>query len=147
SDGPRLRPAAVGTSARKHLHQGEWKGCYGHCLTRRNASPPRRPGRRRCGPAGRTATVVLSGAAALVAGAVSMGTGEDISVTNQNELVHAEVALERTMLARFPAAERDELAPRLRRRCGHRDPDGRRGIRRPGHGAESAYPRGTRRGP
>jgi VIT1/CCC1 family predicted Fe2+/Mn2+ transporter len=55
-------------------------------------------------------TVVLSGAAALVAGAFSMGTGEYISVTNQNELVHAEVALERTMLARFPAAERDELA-------------------------------------
>ena len=43
-------------------------------------------------------------------GAFSMGTGEYISVTNQNELVHAEVALERTMLARFPAAERDELA-------------------------------------
>jgi vacuolar iron transporter family protein len=55
-------------------------------------------------------TVVLSGAAALVAGAFSMGTGEYISVTNQNELVHAEVALERRMLARFPAAERDELA-------------------------------------
>jgi VIT1/CCC1 family predicted Fe2+/Mn2+ transporter len=31
-------------------------------------------------------------------------------VTNQNELVHAEVALERQMLARFPAAEEDELA-------------------------------------
>jgi VIT1/CCC1 family predicted Fe2+/Mn2+ transporter len=39
-----------------------------------------------------------------------MGTGEYVSVTNQNELVHAEVALERTMLARFPAAEQDELA-------------------------------------
>jgi VIT1/CCC1 family predicted Fe2+/Mn2+ transporter len=39
-----------------------------------------------------------------------MGTGEYISVTNQNELVHAEVALERTMHARFPAAEQDELA-------------------------------------
>ncbi len=54
--------------------------------------------------------IVLTGVAALVAGAFSMGTGEYISVTNQNELVHAEVALERTMLARFPAAERDELA-------------------------------------
>ena len=31
-------------------------------------------------------------------------------MTNQNELVHAEVALERTMLARFPAAEQAELA-------------------------------------
>jgi len=55
-------------------------------------------------------TVVLTGVAALVAGAFSMGTGEYISVTNQNELVHAEVALERRMLARFPAAEQEELA-------------------------------------
>ncbi len=55
-------------------------------------------------------TVVLTGAAALVAGAFSMGTGEYVSVTNQNELVHAEVALERRMIARFPAAEQDELA-------------------------------------
>jgi vacuolar iron transporter family protein len=39
-----------------------------------------------------------------------MGTGEYISVTNQNELVHAEVSLERQMLARFPAAEQEELA-------------------------------------
>jgi vacuolar iron transporter family protein len=55
-------------------------------------------------------TIVLTGAAALVAGAFSMGTGEYISVTNQNELVHAEVALERQMHARFPAAEQEELA-------------------------------------
>src|SRR5258708_1778180 len=54
--------------------------------------------------------IVLRGVAALVGGAFSMGTGEYISVTNQNELVHAEVALERQMLARFPAAEQDELA-------------------------------------
>jgi vacuolar iron transporter family protein len=60
-------------------------------------------------------TVVLTGAAALVAGAFSMGTGEYISVTNQNELVHAEVALERKMLAQFPAAEQDELAGYFRR--------------------------------
>ena len=55
-------------------------------------------------------TVVLTGVAALVAGAFSMGTGEYISVTNQNELVHAEISLERQMLARFPAAEQEELA-------------------------------------
>jgi VIT1/CCC1 family predicted Fe2+/Mn2+ transporter len=54
--------------------------------------------------------VVLTGVAALVAGAFSMGTGEYVSVTNQNELVHAEVATERTMHARFPAAEQAELA-------------------------------------
>jgi VIT1/CCC1 family predicted Fe2+/Mn2+ transporter len=53
---------------------------------------------------------VLTRAASLVAGAFSMGTGEYISVTNQNELVAAEVRLERRMLARFPAAEEEELA-------------------------------------
>jgi vacuolar iron transporter family protein len=58
--------------------------------------------------------VVLTGVAALVAGAFSMGTGEYISVTNQNELVHAEVTVERRMLARFPAAEQAELADYFR---------------------------------
>jgi hypothetical protein len=55
-------------------------------------------------------TIVLTGVAALVAGAFSMGTGEYISVTNQNELVHAEVALEKKMHALFPVAEQEELA-------------------------------------
>jgi VIT1/CCC1 family predicted Fe2+/Mn2+ transporter len=55
-------------------------------------------------------TVILTGVAALVAGAFSMGTGEYISVTNQNELVQSEVSLERQMLDRFPAAEQEELA-------------------------------------
>ncbi len=55
-------------------------------------------------------TIVLTGVAALVAGAFSMGTGEYISVTNQNELVHAEVALEEKMLTLFPMAEQEELA-------------------------------------
>ncbi len=59
-------------------------------------------------------TIVLSGVAVLVAGAFSMGTGEYISVTNQNELVHAEVAVERRMHARFPAAEQAELADTFR---------------------------------
>ncbi|MGO8887998.1 MAG: VIT1/CCC1 transporter family protein [Streptosporangiaceae bacterium] len=59
-------------------------------------------------------TIVLTGAAALVAGAFSMGTGEYLSVTNQNELVHAEVAVERRMHSRFPAAEQDELAGTFR---------------------------------
>lgn len=58
--------------------------------------------------------VVLTGVAALVAGAFSMGTGEYISVTNQNELVHAEVSLERSMLAEFPAIEQAELADYFR---------------------------------
>ena len=59
-------------------------------------------------------TVILTGVAALVAGAFSMGTGEYISVTNQNELVGAEVATERRMHARFPAAEQAELAETFR---------------------------------
>ena len=54
--------------------------------------------------------VVLTGVAALVAGAFSMGTGEYVSVTNQNELVQAEVSVERDMLARFPEIEEAELA-------------------------------------
>jgi VIT1/CCC1 family predicted Fe2+/Mn2+ transporter len=58
--------------------------------------------------------IVLTGMAALVAGAFSMGTGEYVSVTNQNELVHAEVELERRMLAQFPAAEQAELADYFR---------------------------------
>jgi VIT1/CCC1 family predicted Fe2+/Mn2+ transporter len=58
--------------------------------------------------------IVLTGLAGLVAGAFSMGTGEYVSVTNQNELVHAEVAVERSMIARFPAAERAELAETFR---------------------------------
>ncbi len=59
-------------------------------------------------------TVVLTGLAGLVAGAFSMGTGEYVSVTNQNELVQAEVAVERTMHERFPAAEQAELAETFR---------------------------------
>ncbi len=59
-------------------------------------------------------TIVLTGLAGLVAGAFSMGTGEYVSVTNQNELVHAEVGVEADMLARFPEAEQAELAERFR---------------------------------
>ena len=58
--------------------------------------------------------VVLTGLAGLIAGAFSMGTGEYLSVTNQNELIQAEVAVERDMHTRFPAAEQAELADRFR---------------------------------
>lgn len=58
--------------------------------------------------------IVLTGLAGLVAGAFSMGTGEYVSVTNQNELVHAEVAVEAMMHTRFPAAEQAELADTFR---------------------------------
>ncbi|PZS36836.1 MAG: hypothetical protein DLM58_00885 [Pseudonocardiales bacterium] len=59
-------------------------------------------------------SILLTGLAGLVAGAFSMGTGEYVSVTNQNELVHAEVDVERSMHARFPAAEQAELAETFR---------------------------------
>lgn len=58
--------------------------------------------------------VVLTGLAGLAAGAFSMGTGEYVSVTNQNELVGAEVAVEAEMLARFPRQEHGELVDRFR---------------------------------
>jgi VIT1/CCC1 family predicted Fe2+/Mn2+ transporter len=58
-------------------------------------------------------TVLLTGLAGLVAGAFSMATGEWTSVTSQNELVHAEVALERRELSRAPEAEAEELARAL----------------------------------
>ena len=95
-------------------------------------------------------TVVLTGVAALVAGAFSMGTGEYVSVTNQNELVHAEVALERKMLAQFPAAEEEELAGYFRSygadpETAARMADG--GVAGPRHGPTRAHPRGAWRHP
>jgi len=56
-----------------------------------------------------THALVLTGLAGLVAGAFSMGTGEYVSVTNQNELIHAEVAVEKGMHSQFPDAEQAEL--------------------------------------
>src|ERR1700712_1477094 len=61
------------------------------------------------GGGGSTHAIVLTGLAGLVAGAFSMGTGEYVSVTNQNELVQAEVAVERRMHEQFPDAERGGL--------------------------------------
>jgi vacuolar iron transporter family protein len=55
-------------------------------------------------------TIILTGVAGLVAGAFSMATGEYTSVASQNELVQAEVELERTELRRNPEREKRELA-------------------------------------
>ena len=55
-------------------------------------------------------TIVLTGMAGLVAGAFSMATGEYISVTTQNEAIHAEVANEQAALKRDPDGEISELA-------------------------------------
>lgn len=63
-----------------------------------------------------THTVALTGIAGLVAGALSMATGEYVSVSSQNELVHSEVDLERRELARNPTGEQAELAATFRAR-------------------------------
>ncbi|HEV7899949.1 MAG TPA: VIT1/CCC1 transporter family protein [Planosporangium sp.] len=55
-------------------------------------------------------SIVLTGVAGLVAGAISMGLGEYTSVRTQNEQVEHEVAKERRELERNPAAEARELA-------------------------------------
>jgi VIT1/CCC1 family predicted Fe2+/Mn2+ transporter len=58
-------------------------------------------------------TLVLTGVAGLVAGAISMGLGEYTSVRSQNEQVRAEVAKERLELERHPEAEARELATQV----------------------------------
>ena len=55
-------------------------------------------------------SIVLTGSAGLVAGAISMGLGEYTSVRSANEQVAAEVAKERRELERHPEAEARELA-------------------------------------
>jgi VIT1/CCC1 family predicted Fe2+/Mn2+ transporter len=57
-------------------------------------------------------SIILTGAAGLVAGAISMGLGEYTSVRTQNEQVEHEVAKERRELEHNPAAEARELAER-----------------------------------
>jgi VIT1/CCC1 family predicted Fe2+/Mn2+ transporter len=54
-------------------------------------------------------TLVLTGVAGLVAGAVSMGIGEYTSVRTQNEQIGAELAKELYELRHNPEAEADEL--------------------------------------
>ncbi|GIJ45862.1 membrane protein [Virgisporangium aliadipatigenens] len=55
-------------------------------------------------------TVVLTGVAGLVAGAISMALGEYTSVRTSNEQIQAEVAKERRELEKHPDAEAAELA-------------------------------------
>jgi vacuolar iron transporter family protein len=57
-----------------------------------------------------TSTVALTGLAGLVAGALSMATGEYTSVASQSELARAEIEVEKRELARVPDAEEAELA-------------------------------------
>jgi VIT1/CCC1 family predicted Fe2+/Mn2+ transporter len=55
-------------------------------------------------------TIVITGAAGLVAGAISMALGEYTSVRTQTEQVEAEVDKERSELQRHPEQETEELA-------------------------------------
>lgn len=55
-------------------------------------------------------TVILTGVAGLVAGALSMALGEYTSVRTQNDQIAHEVAKERRELERHPQAEAEELA-------------------------------------
>jgi vacuolar iron transporter family protein len=59
-------------------------------------------------------TVVLSGVAGLIAGAISMALGEYTSVKTQNEQLDLEVAKERRELAENPEGELAELVQMLR---------------------------------
>ena len=61
-------------------------------------------------------TVVLAGMAGLVAGAISMATGEYVSVASQTELTRAEIEVEKREIARVPEAEEAELAALYRAR-------------------------------
>ena len=56
------------------------------------------------------ATVMLTGAAGLVAGALSMALGEWLSVANARELARAQIDKEAEELAQTPEAEQKELA-------------------------------------
>ena len=62
-------------------------------------------------------TVVLSGVAGLVAGAISMALGEYTSVKTQNEQLDLEVAKERRELEVNPEGELAELVEMLRVRA------------------------------
>lgn len=62
------------------------------------------------------ATLLLTGTAALVGGAVSMAAGEYVSVSSQSDTEKADRAIEARELARNPQAELHELAGIYRRR-------------------------------
>lgn len=53
--------------------------------------------------------ILLAGLAGLVAGALSMATGEYVSVSSQADTEDADLAMERRQLERSPEAELDEL--------------------------------------
>jgi len=54
--------------------------------------------------------VLTAGVAGLLAGALSMAAGEDVSVRSQREMYEHQIALEREELAEYPEEEAEELA-------------------------------------
>jgi VIT1/CCC1 family predicted Fe2+/Mn2+ transporter len=54
--------------------------------------------------------VLMSGAAGLLAGALSMAAGEYVSVRSQREMFEYQIALEREEVAEYPEEEAEELA-------------------------------------
>ncbi|HVS78194.1 MAG TPA: VIT1/CCC1 transporter family protein [Steroidobacteraceae bacterium] len=54
--------------------------------------------------------VLVSGAAGLLAGALSMAAGEYVSVRSQREMYEYQIALEREEIAEYPEEEAEELA-------------------------------------
>jgi vacuolar iron transporter family protein len=55
-------------------------------------------------------SLLITGAAGLIAGALSMAAGEYVSVRSQREFYEYQIALEREELAAYPDAEAEELA-------------------------------------
>lgn len=57
-----------------------------------------------------TSQILVAGVSGLVAGAMSMAAGEYVSVSSQSDTERADLARERTELAKQPQLEREELA-------------------------------------
>ncbi|HMB55897.1 MAG TPA: VIT1/CCC1 transporter family protein [Arenimonas sp.] len=62
------------------------------------------------GAAAGTGTVLATGVAGLLAGALSMAAGEFVSMRSQREMFEYQIGLEADELAEYPAAEAEELA-------------------------------------
>lgn len=62
------------------------------------------------GASASTSTVLTTGIAGLLAGAMSMAAGEFVSVRSQRELFEHQISLERDELEKYPEAEAEELA-------------------------------------
>jgi VIT1/CCC1 family predicted Fe2+/Mn2+ transporter len=63
-----------------------------------------------------TSTVLVAGIAGLVAGALSMGAGENVSVSSQRDAEEADIAREKQELYQDPKGELEELAAIYRKR-------------------------------